>query len=364
MNYILSSCGTSLLTNQATPEEKTIIFKNANKHDKKMVDDQELKTLENIITKRKEQLDKATSQEAMKISAELNGILNLYRDNIPVKGDRHLLLSTDTWLGEETAKLVETWLNKNNQIVEVYRQSDLKTENLASFQSALSDLVQRLSDEIPGYSKSGYKIIFNLTGGFKSVQGFLQSIANFYADETVYIFETSSELLRIPKLPIKMDAESIIRSNEKVFRQLALDLPLTANQVKSIPETLLLNIDGQITLSPWGELLWGQTKQEIYQQQLLDEPIDRIKYSSDFRNDFETLPKERKQLINQRIDQLVANLQRGENLKSLDFKPIKGKEKLPSTHEMDAWSDGDAKRIYGHYEGNIFVLDQIGKALH
>jgi hypothetical protein len=30
----------------------------------------------------------------------------------------------------------------------------------------------------------------------------------------------------------------------------------------------------------------------------------------------------------------------------------------------DAWSDGDAKRLFGHYEDEVFVLDRLGDALH
>jgi hypothetical protein len=35
-----------------------------------------------------------------------------------------------------------------------------------------------------------------------------------------------------------------------------------------------------------------------------------------------------------------------------------------STHEIDAWHDGGAKRIFGHYEGGVFVLDRLDEALH
>ena len=34
------------------------------------------------------------------------------------------------------------------------------------------------------------------------------------------------------------------------------------------------------------------------------------------------------------------------------------------THEMDAWADQDAKRIFGHFEEGCFVLDRLAKALH
>ena len=35
-----------------------------------------------------------------------------------------------------------------------------------------------------------------------------------------------------------------------------------------------------------------------------------------------------------------------------------------SIHEIDAWSDQDAKRIYRHFEADTFVLDNLGEALH
>lgn len=52
------------------------------------------------------------------------------------------------------------------------------------------------------------------------------------------------------------------------------------------------------------------------------------------------------------------------NLSSLNFKELKGNPKPPSTHECDAWADQDAKRLFGHFEKDSFVLDQLAKALH
>lgn len=70
-------------------------------------------------------------------------------------------------------------------------------------------------------------------------------------------------------------------------------------------------------------------------------------------------------LINQRIDQLEKHLNDPSyNPRSLDFKSLKGKSMKPSTHEADAWSDQDAKRIFGHFERDVFVLDKLDKGLH
>jgi hypothetical protein len=35
-----------------------------------------------------------------------------------------------------------------------------------------------------------------------------------------------------------------------------------------------------------------------------------------------------------------------------------------STHECDAWSDGDARRIFAHFDGDILILDALDKGLH
>jgi len=72
--------------------------------------------------------------------------------------------------------------------------------------------VKFIEDNLIGYKRNGYRVIFNLTGGFKSVQGFLQSIASLYADEAVYVFETASELLRAPRMPLRLDM-NVVKEN-------------------------------------------------------------------------------------------------------------------------------------------------------
>ncbi len=365
--YILSPCGTSLLTNSAPVEHKSLIFKNANKKSKAEVDEKTRNILENLISEVSEKLRKADNQTAARMSAELNSIIKIYEGRVEGKEDFHLLLSTDTWLGEETARLVRLWLEARGMTVDVHRQVDLQTEELTSFQLSLSELIKKFSEEIPNYAQSGYTIIFNLTGGFKGVQGFLQSIAHFYADETVYIFERSSELLRIPRLPIRLDALKVIKDNIILFRQLALKLKPDSD-LASLSKIFLFEIDGEITFSPWGELIWEQSKKDLYREQLWPPPTSKIRYSEEFRRSIAPLEEKEKDrliLINERIDQLAVYLHNNQiNPRSLDFKHLKGNKMHPSTHEIDAWSDKDARRIFGHYENETFVLDKLDKALH
>ncbi|QEP41826.1 hypothetical protein D5085_00880 [Ectothiorhodospiraceae bacterium BW-2] len=368
LHYILSPCGTSSLSNLVkNGDQKRLIFYHANAKNLADIPPESQIILQQLIAEARERLNQADITEARRASAELNGILGCYEGEIPRRNDIHLLLSTDTWIGEQTALLVQEWLQRQGSdlVVDVYRHSGLQTARLDEFQISLSDLVKKFAEELPAYQQSGYRVIFNLTGGFKGVQGFLQSMANFYADETVYIFETG-DLLRIPRLPIKLDATEIIEQNLTLFRRLGNDLAVTRQELDGlIPDTLLFEVEGELALSAWGELLWREAKNELYRAAIYPSPDSKVIYGERWQPSVSKLPAERCKQVNERIDQLVKHLyQESYNPASLDFKQLKGKSMLPSTHEMDGWADGDARRIYGHFEGGVFVLDRLDKALH
>jgi putative CRISPR-associated protein (TIGR02619 family) len=367
--YILSPCGTSILTNQAADnEERRTLFRHANARAPREIPEPDRQRLAALVERVTEFVDQANEKSAAKMSAELNGIIRFYDGVIPARHDFHLLLSTDTWLGSVTTELVKRWLDRagDGLTVVIHRQTDLQTRDLAAFQLALSELLRRFDEEITRYSQQNYRVIFNLTGGFKSIQGFLQSIANFYADETVYIFETASELMRIPRLPVRLDAAGTIRENLAVLRRLRLGLPPASTDLVDIPETMLLRIEDETALSPWGELLCLNHIPAIYQERLWPPPdSDKIRYSKKFTKKANELPPERTAMLNRRIDDLTRHLgDQSYNPRSLDFKPLKGRPRDPSTHELDAWADLDARRIFGHFEEAVFVIDDLDRGLH
>ncbi len=367
--FILSPCGTSLLTNGWGHKERSLVFKNANRKRREDVCSEERTVLEDRIQSLKIALERATPQEVSKMSAELNGIVSFYDGDISLpRNDYHLLLATDTWLGEETARLVERWLNKANSrfVVEVYRHLDLQTEDLYSFQLSLSELIKRLDEQLNNFKMAGYEIIFNLTGGFKSIQGFLQTISNFYADQTIYIFESSSKLLKIPSLPVKLEFLDSFKQDIAIYRRIHLNLRVSKDEISKIKGIFILQVGDEVAFSPWGELMFAKAKEKIYAEMLLPPPKgSNIRYSKKFERDVDELPPDRKYLINKRVDQLIKRLKDcSYNPASLDFKSLKGNPLPPSTHEIDAWSDKDARRIFGHFEGKTFVLDSLGKGLH
>ncbi len=195
----------------------------------------------------------------------------------------------------------------------------------------------------------------------------MQTLGALLADECVYSFERSAELIRIPRLPIKMHPQSYVRDNLTAFRRMSLGLHVTPSQVPSVPELLLFTIDDQVTLSEWGELVWGGVggvRDAIYGEALHPSPCAKLAFGSGFAHSTQGLDERRMRQINAKIDDLARFIETGQSLRSLDFKAIKGGAHKGSTHEIDAWHDGDAKRLYGHYADEVFILDRLDAALH
>lgn len=185
---------------------------------------------------------------------------------------------------------------------------DLRTQDIDSFQLALSELVKWASDTRPAYQQQQYKVIFNLTGGFKSIQGFMQALAMLYADETIYIFESNKDLLRLPHLPVRLDGEQVVRDHLAILRPLALDLPYSRDAVDDLPETLVWRLDQERSLSPWGELLWQQHKTAVYRDGCHPAPTNKIPFTDMFKRSIGNLSPDRYERLNQQIDKLAQYL--------------------------------------------------------
>ncbi|MCX7679441.1 MAG: putative CRISPR-associated protein [Spirochaetes bacterium] len=363
-NVILTTCGTSLLTNNCNNEEERKLISTYANIKLEDFPNEDWEKLQTIIDDVKNKVKGANLQEITKMSAELNALVKFYEYQPFPSADRHFLLSTDTWLGEEAAEIVEQFLSRNGcGHVERIRQPNLQTADIQSFQFALSEIAEWIGRKLPGYKRS-HRIIFNLTGGFKSVNAFLQTLAMFYADEIIYIFESEKELLRIPRLPVKMDATETVRRHFATLRRLSLKLDVNEDDIEEIPETLVLRLENEVRLSPFGRLIWQQEKENLYAEQLHPSPTNKITFSQRFIRDVENLPPDRKKSVNERIDDLVNCVHSRENPARLDFKKLHGNPKYQSTYECDAWSDRDARRIFMHYEGDILVLDSLDKGLH
>lgn len=363
---ILSTCGIGLLTNGADADLRGMVTRHANaKASDDVADPAERERLLRHIEEQRNKLVEATNlADVQRMSPELNSVVRLYASMMTGHGgDYHILVCTDTWLGSETARIIEGWLRSHGLNVDVWRISDLQTARLEYFSLGMSELVRRCHETLPGYRENRYRVIFNLTGGFKSVQGFLQTLGLFYADESVYTFESGEDLLRLPRLPIELDAGHILRDNLRAVRRGAMSLSLADEDQERLCAPLFMTIDGDPTLSPWGELLWQQQSKTILGEALLPPVSEKLEYGAGLAKSVAHLNAERMAQINQKLDWLARYLETGQALNGLDFKDLKTNVKAPSTHECDAWHDEAAMRLYGHYEDGRFVVDELGQKL-
>lgn len=371
MDLIVSTCGTSTLTNLADGVTRKLVVEHANAFDDEQIPIDASKALRQLIDQARMTLSAADVTSSRHASAELHGILCLAGHRTPLpSSDVHILLHTDTWLGTAAAEIVADKLRAYGVAPHMERVKSLSTQSRELFDDGLRNLVQWAANTLPGYRQSRYRVIFNLVGGFKSMQGFMQTLGMFHADEIVYVFESGDELLRIPRLPVDLDAAArqVMTRNASVFRRLdTLGPQPTANiNSRDIPESLLYTFDDETELSPWGKLLWSAFQSQLYRQSLLSSPSARLHYTDAFQNDARGLSPERLRILNERMDDMLRFLESPDhpNPRRLDVKSLRGNPKPPSTHEADAWADADCRRIFLHFESDVIVLDGLAAALH
>lgn len=361
-SIILSPVGTSIFTKGDYPRE---ISQYSNARTLEDIPPDRRGIICTYIDRTEEMLHTLSMEELQLRSAELNGIVLYYGSvlsNNP--SDIHYLLPSDTYIGRKSCQLIETYLRKYFTDVRIMEIKDLQTSDCDTFQYALSELAGQIMWLKESLLPS-QRLIFNLTGGFKSILGFLQSLGMFYADETVYVFEFSKYLLRIPALPIKLEPYEHLWNHVSVFRRLDNALPLESCSYAEIPSSLVLKLFGEPTLSAYGKVVWDSFRKQIYSREMLQPISSKLAYTPQFISSVRDLSSDRYYLLNCRIDALCVYLEGSgrKSLKSLDLKKLKipqGK----STHEFDAWADQSAKRVFCHYENQTLVLDRLADALH
>ncbi len=290
LRVIISTIGTSLLTNQinrSADGEKS--WYNQLRDTANLKADSTPKEVLAIIEELKNRaIGKLTQSQIHQIrlaSAELNGIYGIYQEKLlDGKQDIHYLISTDTLQGRATAEIVDRFLKKNGLVnVSIYTPTGLSTASNQAFSEGIDDIIVWLRKEIIPL-RDKYKICFNLVGSFKSLQGYLNTIGMFYADEIIYIFEgKDSNLITIPRLPIKVD-ESLIEPHTTQLTLINAGYKLPSDKTVGIPETLIGDFNGQKVLSTWGQLIWDESKINLLSRSLLDFPC--LQYTDTFRSDY------------------------------------------------------------------------------
>jgi putative CRISPR-associated protein (TIGR02619 family) len=309
---IISTIGTSLLTNQIQRHEKSeqdwynqlrdtanLTLENTPK--------EVISIIEILKNRAIEKLAQSSIPQIRSASAELNGIYGLYQQDLKNgKQDIHRLISTDTAQGKATAEIVKQFL-RNQELfnTDIYTPNGLSTATTNAFSEGIDDLLVWLRKEVIPL-KDSYKVCFNLVGSFKSLQGYLNTIGMFYSDEIIYIFEgKESNLITIPRLPIKVD-ESKIKPYACQFALMDAGAGLSLSQVTGISEALIGEYNNKKVLSTWGELIWDECKTDLLSQELLIFP--RLEYLDTFRADYNRIRDKKERLKLQEDLAKVSNL--------------------------------------------------------
>jgi len=360
---IVSSCGTSVFTNRQ-PQDIIDLLKATSNSRISEVEEGKRDQLENVFLKREKELCDCSPEEAKRLSAELNGLICYYGGELSkAAGNQHIFIHTDTWAGERAANLLCKWMRSRRLPANAEKVPALNTRNLADFHLGMAYLAKWADEVLKEYRRSGWRVVFNLVGGFKSFNGFLQVLGMFFADELYSIFESENALLKIPRLPVEIEETAFraIEKNLRLVRKMSWS-SVPSESVGELPETLVTVLEGEAGLSPWGELVFSHFKEKGYRKEIYPSPSGQLKFGKNFLKSLQGLAPERIQMINERIDDLCRYFETGQALKRATFKPIKGVSGI-STHELYAWSDEAARRLFLHQEGEVWVLDELGDHL-
>lgn len=353
---ILSTCGTSVLTNGADAETRRWLSRYGNEG---RLDAELAERLKRLAEDRRAALDGADEAARRRLSAEYNGLVPLLEDGLEVQ---HVLLHTDTAVGRAAAEVVQSCFESTGPVTPL-TAGGLRTADPMEFRTAVSELMKSL-EQFGAYRDSGYEVVYNLTGGFKSVNAYLQAAGAFFADRCVFLFEGASQLMEIPRLPVALDETETVRRHLELFRRWEVSLPVSVEQAAGVPETLV-ETDGQEAIrSVWGDVVWARAKLAVLGEELLPPLSPRVQFGPKVKELVAGLERQQIEKVNQTFDDLAAHLETGRPLPARStLKPLQGKPRPPSTHEIYLWSDGAAWRAFGRLEDGQFLVDTIGEHL-
>jgi putative CRISPR-associated protein (TIGR02619 family) len=356
---LVSTCGTSVLTNGASDEVRRWLVKIANHRELAAADASRLSA---HAEQRRDLFAKSDDAARRQLSAEWAGmgaVLDRYRPAVV----QHVLVHTDTEAGEAARDIIASALRDGGVEAQAVTADRLRTDDPIGFHEAVAELTRTL-ESYKAWRENGWLVYFNLTGGFKAINGYLQALGMFYADRCGFLFEGSRSLMEIPRLPARLSEADDIRAYIDVFRKLEAGYSVQRVEARRVPETLLHTDKARVTRSVWGADVWARVRKALLAERLLDPLSPKLTLKPAVEDAFKGAPADLRVQINEALDALSAHLDGVQKvMKSNTFKKMKGKGAAPSTHEMYVTSGPGAKRLFGHYQGAQFVVDAVGRHL-
>lgn len=364
MNLIISTVGTSLITNQISGPERSEGWYDKLRDAANVAEgalESEVRDILNALKERAgEVLGSGDVKKIRRSSAELNGLYGLYEEDLKSGArDMHWLIATDTAQGRAAAEVVEAFLRGMGTKISVYIPTGLSTANTEIFESGIKYLIEWCGNTIPEYKDQNYKVYFNLVGSFKSLQGYMNTIGMFYADEILYLFEgTGAELIRIPRLPIRPD-ERALEDHAVLFALMHKGEMVPLSQVEGVAEMLLDTDESYATLSSWGLLMWDSAKRELLTKSLLAYP--GLEYEKTFSREFGHEKESKTKIKLQETLAKVSVLWREGGLKNLRTDGGLLYEDYKSRNGIGHFRLSDESRVSCLPDGSKLVLRHWGR---
>lgn len=304
---VVSTVGTSVLTNRPDARAAGNLLRDTANLAGDALPAAAQELVDRLADQARAELASAPVPRLRVLSAELNGIYGLYDNRLALaKGDAHYLIATDTAQGRTTAELLAEHLRPHVQRVHVEVPRGFSTASTKAFGDGVREVVRWCAEALEGERAAGCRVVFNLVGGFKSMQGYMNTIGMFHADEIIYVFESpDAPLIRIPRLPVRVDT-SLMEREAVQFAMMAEGAAPPTSELTHWPESLVEDSGGRAMLSTWGLLLWDQAKREVLSATLLDFP--RLAYTDGFRRDFDAWPQRDEKVQLQEVLAKVSHL--------------------------------------------------------
>ena len=260
---VVTTIGTSLLSNLAGQGDAADLREASNLAEEELSPGQR-RTIDEITAKARDALGEADpgKDRFLRACAELEGLHALCGDRLTTnegRYDLHYLIATDTALGHRIGELIASSLRRMGQNVELVVPVGLSTRSQASFIAGLRRVVRWCESTLVGQRETGRRVVFHLSGGFKSLLGALNLVGMFYADEVAYRFEgPGAPLIRNPSLPLAVRLD--LSAPELALLAVLAEcdgLSVRAERVAGWPAALVdADGHGRASISPWGLLAW------------------------------------------------------------------------------------------------------------
>lgn len=206
-----------------------------------------------------EAANRLPEKELPRVSAEINSLLKMGL----TEADRVVLLATETIDGKLCAELVQRLLRNRNlcAAVEIKVIQGLQAQDGTRFrQEGLKNLMAYIA------RFENDDVVFNPTGGFKSVVPYVTLAGMLFNRPVRYIHEYSDDLITLVNIPITVDDELIFSIEDKLQR-IDRDSSISEKEWRKGTgyhdvrfECLVEEDHGQITMSGIGILLWERFK--------------------------------------------------------------------------------------------------------